>query len=307
MERVRPLLRDAIRIRLVKLTNKEKRSGLGAEIPLGGSKFGGAPDIPEGFDWPYFTYNGPGFDFSGSEVECFETTETCPMSLLAQINFADVQALDTEGILPKSGILYFFYELKNGEWESFSQRPGRNGCMRVEYYDGPMEKLVRQPFPDELEEEYRIPQQALQFSVEKSLPDYEDCPIVPFVSSEGKLWEEYISATQALGYPIDNEESNEDDGYIVKMLGWADLIQCEIVSEWETNKFYGGKIPPMIKPEERKRIWEEALRWRLLLQFDSIPELPEPFGDMGRLYFYIREEDLRARRFENTRMELQCY
>ncbi len=52
VERVRPLLRDAIRIRLrlVKLTNKEKRSGQGAEIPHGGSKFGGAPDIPDGFD-----------------------------------------------------------------------------------------------------------------------------------------------------------------------------------------------------------------------------------------------------------------
>ncbi len=206
------------------------------------------------------------------------------MSLLTQINLADVQALDTEGILPKSGILYFFYELKNGEWESFSQRPGRNGCMRVEYYDGPMEKLVRQPFPDDLEEEYRIPQQALQFSVEKSLPDYEDCPIVPFVSSEGKLWEEYISATQALGCPTKEESYEEGIGNIVKMLGWADLIQGGIVNSWD--------VP---------------LRWRLLLQFDSIPELPEPFGDMGRLYFYIREDDLRARRFENTRMELQYY
>ncbi len=31
------------------------------------------------------------------------------------------------------------------------------------------------------------------------------------------------------------------------------------------------------------------------------------WGDAGRLYFMIREEDLAARRFEDCWMTLQCY
>ena len=31
------------------------------------------------------------------------------------------------------------------------------------------------------------------------------------------------------------------------------------------------------------------------------------FGDCGRIYFYIRKEDLRNRNFENVWLSLQCF
>lgn len=59
-----------------------------SQIPVGASKFGGAPDVPLGFEWP--TWNGK------------------PLGFLAQINLEEVAPFDLEGLLPKAGLLSFF-------------------------------------------------------------------------------------------------------------------------------------------------------------------------------------------------------
>ncbi len=65
-----------------------------AQIPLGASKFGGAPDVPPDFEWP--VWNGK------------------PLGFLAQINLEEVEPFDVENQLPKSGLLSFFYDFQ--EW-----------------------------------------------------------------------------------------------------------------------------------------------------------------------------------------------
>jgi uncharacterized protein YwqG len=67
-----------------------------------------------------------------------------------------------------------------------------------------------------------------------------------------------------------------------------------------------------------RRAYDEALakalrarkaEWRLLLQVDQV-DSDEPvgmmWGDLGRLYFMMRDEDLRAGRFDRVWLELQC-
>ena len=49
-----------------------------------------------------------------------------------------------------------------------------------------------------------------------------------------------------------------------------------------------------------------AKPWRLLLQLDSCEDLGMMWGDMGLVYFWIRQEDLQARRFDRTWVILQC-
>ena len=47
--------------------------------------------------------------------------------------------------------------------------------------------------------------------------------------------------------------------------------------------------------------------WLLLLQLDSDDGAGVMWGDNGRLYFWIRSEDLRQLRFDKVWMTLQCH
>ena len=50
-----------------------------------------------------------------------------------------------------------------------------------------------------------------------------------------------------------------------------------------------------------------AAQWQLLLQVDSDEEgTGFMWGDMGRIYYWIRESDLRERRFDRSWLILQC-
>lgn len=59
---------------------------------------------------------------------------------------------------------------------------------------------------------------------------------------------------------------------------------------------------------ERQRVKQSALGWRLLLQIDSEEEKTGmTWGDVGRVYFWIKEEDMDARRYDRVVCEMQCY
>ena len=49
-----------------------------------------------------------------------------------------------------------------------------------------------------------------------------------------------------------------------------------------------------------------AADWRLLLQLDSDDGVDFMWGDAGVLYFWIREADARAMRFDRVWLVLQC-
>jgi uncharacterized protein YwqG len=49
-----------------------------------------------------------------------------------------------------------------------------------------------------------------------------------------------------------------------------------------------------------------ALEWRLLLQVPSADAAGMMWGDVGCLYYWIRQDDLAARRFDRSWMILQC-
>ena len=51
----------------------------------------------------------------------------------------------------------------------------------------------------------------------------------------------------------------------------------------------------------------DAADWRRLLQLDTDDEAGMMWGDVGTLYFWIREQDARAGDFSKTWMILQCH
>ena len=241
--------RNAIRISFAKNGN--------APLPAGCSKYGGRPDVADDFQWPH--------DNSGR-----------PLSLLLQIDCADLAPLDHEGLLPASGHLYFFYEL------SKMRRNSQENNVRVIYNDKPSSQLHPLDFPVNLDKKHQLQECRLQYTRCASLPRIEDLRHLkknPFKDDEDDE-SEYYKAFNRL-----YDKFWAGDGPIGKMLGYADLIQGPIVRD----------------------ISDEVL----LLELYTSETWPEdgktprdlPLG--GYIYFYITREDLQARRFDSIKFALQ--
>lgn len=262
----------------------------GAEQTVGGTRFGGAPDVPDGFEWPYF--EGEGMD---GEVK------PRPLAFLAQFDMEGLAQFDKDGLLPKTGVLSFFYELDSQRW-GFD--PDDKGCARVFWFED-KEALRKAEFPDELAEEYRLPALKIAARSEKSYQSYED-----FLLQREKLiedWDEFDEALGSLGVDVDEEENT------TKLLGWADPVQGNMTRECElvSRGYYCGspeswnEVPSLDRQEAEQ--WS-AEDWLTLFQLDTVEagDFELMFGDCGRIYFYIRRDDLAKRDFDGVWLILQC-
>jgi len=78
-------------------------------------------------------------------------------------------------------------------------------------------------------------------------------------------------------------------------------VECSVVS----GGIYAGDAKASKHPKY-KQLAARAIDWRLLLQVHSIEKAGMCWGDLGCLYFWIREQDLKDHRFESSWMVLQC-
>lgn len=261
----------------------------GEDLPAGSSKFGGRPDVPAGFVWPVF------------ETKTFDddTVKPRPLAFLAQFDCARLAGLDPEGLLPRTGLLSFFYELGSQRW---GYDPKDAGCARVFWFDG--EPLAPAEFPQDLEEDFRLPELAAELSGGTDAPDFQDACLAldyPFTANDYRFFDQ---ARRELGYAYPDNRS--------QLLGWPDIIQnnmtleCELVSR---GHYLGGRWES-VPLEERDALRTPSVQnWRLLFQLDTVAsgDFELMFGDCGRIYFYIRNEDLLARRFDRAWLVLQCF
>ena len=266
------------------ITVKRRRSGKGAAVR--GSKFGGRPSVPAGFEWPRF------------EAENYDgETANRPLSFLCQINLEEIRAYDKDGLLPKKGMLLFFYELESMCW-GFD--PKDEGCSRVYYFKDASE-LEEADFPDDMEDEYKVMEYALSFSARDSYPSFEELECYSDIDCD---WEEYDEAVEDRGYETEDEPH--------KLLGYADIVQGEILTECErtTRGLYCGNAESYRNtPEDvEEDINKAAKDWMLLFQMASIEDdgYELMFGDLGNIYFYIRRKDLEKRDFDKVWLALQC-
>lgn len=254
------------------------------ELPIGASKFGGKPDLPKGFDWYYYT----GENYEG-------ITEERPLSFLAQINCEEVKKYDKDNLLPEKGIIYFFYELSTMTW-GFD--PKDKGSARVYYFNRNLSELSRTDFPVDMEAEFRLPEIKLNFSEKYDLPDYEEFSELYNYSN----WDVYDEERVLSGY--------EPEETISKLLGYADIIQNSMLLECEkvTNGIYCGSSTD-VESQKLKEMHENSEQWQLLFQLDTVTKgsFELMFGDCGRIYFYIKKDDLKNCNFDNCWLILQCY
>jgi uncharacterized protein YwqG len=92
-----------------------------------------------------------------------------------------------------------------------------------------------------------------------------------------------------------------------RMLGHSANVQGDMQLEAQlvTNGLYCGDETGYNDPRA-KLLERKAGDWLLLLQLDSDDRSDLMWGDMGMLYFWIRQQDLKAHRFDRIWMSLQC-
>lgn len=244
-------------------------------VAKGKSRIGGKPEVPAGFEWPVY--------------------EKKPLSFMAQINCEEASIYDKEELLPKTGILYFFYEMETMKW---GFHPKDKGCARVFYFNDAVDQLETREFPENLVEEYRYPVREVSFGSEKSIANFGE--IFPMGSL--KDWNAYDDILESKGL-LDVEHR-------IKLLGHADVIQNPMLLECElvTQGINCGDGVEWTEKYEKKYL-DASKEWQLLFQMDTVEfdEKVMMFGDSGRLYYYIKKENLKAGALDKTWTILQCY
>lgn len=256
--------------------------------------FGGLPDVPSDFVWPYF------------ETDTFDddTVKPRPLSFLAQFDCTALAELDRDGLLPREGVLSLFYEMG-------SQRGGFDpqdaGCARV-YWFPEGAALHPAPFPEDLPDFGRLSRFPIRGASEADYPAYQDAesamPDKDF-PEKASMFDQYDEVVAAL-------RKEERNGALHKLLGWPNIIQNNMTQECElvSRGHYCGSTWNRIPAEGRREAEQTSLeKWLLLFQLDSFTqgEFSLDFGDCGSIYFYIRTEDLAARRFDRVWLIMQCY
>jgi uncharacterized protein YwqG len=248
------------------------------QIPLGRSKLGGKPDLPVNYGWPL-------------------DAREHPLSFIIQINLSEIPAFAERGRLPANGLLSVFYNL---EIWGFDPKDGHG--FRVVYFDCDASALRRTAPPELpakellfglLKREQKVKQFracALNFEPALVLPDFADLKL------EESLADPYYELLESLGCHH-------------RLLGYAEPIQnpMELECEMVTNGLYTGDSRSY--SDVRRNEFERSSRsWHLLMQIDTEVEQSDMmWGDGGRLYIWIKEDDLAARRFEKAWMISQCY
>jgi uncharacterized protein YwqG len=213
-----------------------------------------------------------------------------PLGFIAQIDLSTLPSFDDS--LPDAGWLYFFYDRYGEPW-GFD--PDDRGACRVFYVTGERSRLVRAELPSDLDERHRAQPCAVEARLDLTIadsPEDLDC--------QSPAFDAYFSFVDEFTAELGPAQH--------RMLGPAQNIQGEMELECQlaSHGIYCGNADGF-ESERAQRLREGARDWRLLLQIDTDEEGPGwMWGDVGRIYFWIKQQDLRSLRFDDVWLILQC-
>jgi uncharacterized protein YwqG len=246
-----------------------------------GCRYGGLPLVPAGTQWP----RSP----KGS------------LHFLGQLDFAELTACRGEALaeLPREGLLAFFYDVENQPW---GDQLTNRAFWHLVYVPPGSEPVPLQP-PDDLRGAARpiLPATQLAPSLGLSLPESWDsrAPVKPSFWSDEQA-EDYGELRRRLG------GGESVDRAVDQVRGHPDWIQddARVKVQLVSRGLSLGDIEQ--DPAERKQLVAEAASWNLLWQVAFDEQQGFGWGSSGTVYLLIRDEDLRAYRFERAWLVLQC-
>lgn len=242
------------------------------DIPIGHSKFGGLPDLPAHFSFPKY-HNGY-------------------LSFLAQLNLREASPFDKENLLPKTGILYFFYDVVDQPW-GFDKED--KNCFKVLYFDGDVKELTRTPYPEKTEDYFQLPVFKAMFNELLSFPE----EFSGIVLNEEEL-DNYFDFRGSMMQQVERY-SGSIASPMHYMFGEPFAIQNNV---FEEIIYYDNDEKIDWNSKEIKQKRNEMV---LLFQMDSDDDLDVMWGDVGILYFCIDKNDLQSKQFDKAKFTLQCH
>jgi uncharacterized protein YwqG/predicted DNA-binding WGR domain protein len=279
LKQCEPLKRVAAQLNSLQRLSLRITTAPAKETAVGISKLGGRPDLPAGISWP--TGKVAGREMALPFIAQFDVA-------MLWRSYVGIGAI---GLLPTSGMLYFFYN--TADYGADYLAPEN---WRVIYHSSrsnlaPSEPPL--PLPPLLD--YRA--REVRFQTEVTLPNIETCYIGGPGNNHAKVelteeeWDAYADLCDKL-------RANQN---IHQMFGHADDAQpYALENSYESVRdvfFADGRPFKSLTPKEQN---EEFHQGRLLLQVDEEKSIKMQFGRGGRLYFFIREQDLKARDFSKV-------
>lgn len=215
-----------------------------------------------------------------------------PLAFLAQLDLAELHAV-LPSFLPAAGCLFFFYDQEQGVW-GFD--PGDADGWRVLYAEGDRTEWTEHAAPPGLADDaVYAPKPVAPVRIEL-LPDSQMLPNDVFDwdrdgEAYGELRDKVFGGQirhQVLGYPspVQNADMEEECQFAANGINVG------------TAEGYKDPRVPALKAG--------AAEWKLLLQLDTDDDTGWMWGDVGTLYFWVRESDARAGDFSKVWMVFQC-
>lgn len=263
--------------------------GQGA-MEIGAGKFGGSPDMPSDMTWP----ERPAYDYpaeSGLGDMLHPAAQApAPLHFLAQIDLAQVAPVGVQLPLPREGLLLFFYDADVQPWGIHPVDVQGFKVIHIEAGTA----LERRTGPGR-----SFPCAPVRLGPRDSLP------------SEEWVFNRLLGR---LGYTRDRmhgemEKLSENDFDEMTHSGHAlggRPREMQGTMEWDCQAALHG-LAADARPKAHRELYQGIVDWLLLAQFDSDDALDWCWGDSGKLYFWIRQQDLAACRFDRVWVCLQCY
>jgi uncharacterized protein YwqG len=240
------------------------------------SRLGGLPALPTAVPWP--KRNGRSLSF------------------IAQIELSSQPKVAAQEGLPAEGLLLFFYDAEQSTW-GFD--PKDTGSFAVIYAPESTPATDVAEWPDDLPEHAQYRACNLTSEETVALPPW-DSVLVEDLGLDREQLDAYQDVLEAASGEDAWSSRGLLGGYPDQIQGDM-MVECALVAAGlycgDSTAYHDPRLPTFRK---------QARDWRLLLQVPSAESAGMMWGDVGCLYYWIREDDLRARRFERAWMILQC-
>lgn len=205
-----------------------------------------------------------------------------PLAFIAQVDCGKFEGW------PSSGRLLFFYDADEQPWGFAPRDRGGWAVIHVQDANEPT------PWPEDLS--FRFPEAGMEAHPIRTWPTVENPAIEVLRLSDEEMDAWCAFRERAFG----GHPQHQVGGYA----GPVQNDQMELMCQLADGGVDCGEDP---EADHRFRsLAPGAKDWRLLLQIDTDDALRFMWGDCGRLYFWIREQDLTAGSFDRAWVILQC-